>query len=302
MGGGTRQWGHDLTTSVKQGLSPRGRGNLLCRSGQQSTQARVYPRVGGGTATACTQVRWLPICGLSPRGRGNHRAMSIRTCILKDTVYPRVGGGTQSGQPLPGNAGSRSIPAWAGEPHGRDSVAVYPGLRSIPAWAGEPISAPDAGPRYEEDGLIPAWAGEPGKSVLRPVCWGCGLIPAWAGEPVKLPADGQYCRLRSIPAWAGEPHLSGKYRHPSPGPTRSIPAWAGEPSRRLRRPLRIPESVYPRVGGGTWNWTSGQTWAESPGLSPRGRGNLRLPCLTGHGLAGSIPAWAGEPRDQRPGR
>ena len=72
---------------------------------------------------------------------------------------------------------------------------------------------------------------------------------------------------------------------------RSIPAWAGEPNSSEHRCLR--KRVYPRVGGGTT--TDMQTTPPVGGLSPRGRGN---PNQAVHDTndAGSIPAWAGEPR------
>ena len=53
------------------GLSPRGRGNLLC----------------------AVAVRRLSQMGLSPRGRGNHAAISIPYSLTLP-VYPRVGGAT----------------------------------------------------------------------------------------------------------------------------------------------------------------------------------------------------------------
>ncbi len=74
-------------------------------------------------------------------------------------------------------------------------------------------------------------------------------------------------------------------------PCGSIPAWAGEPI-----PYRTPdvsESVYPRVGGGTLRMLPRDIAGE--GLSPRGRGNPRE-CNCSIERAGSIPAWAGEPK------
>ena len=75
---------------------------------------------------------------------------------------------------------------------------------------------------------------------------------------------------------------------------RSIPAWAGEPPIDLTHV--VEETVYPRVGGGTrYGLTNGD---RIVGLSPRGRGNLEQ---AGHPYQNlrSIPAWAGEPRQQR---
>ena len=50
--------------------------------------------------------------------------------------------------------------------------------------------------------------------------------------------------------------------------------------------------VYPRVGGGTAGDL--HELVGLMGLSPRGRGNLRMGGIF-HALHGSIPAWAGEP-------
>ena len=71
---------------------------------------------------------------------------------------------------------------------------------------------------------------------------------------------------------------------------RSIPAWAGEPP--LVKAVAAEALVYPRVGGGT-AFSRNIFW-RSPGLSPRGRGNLS-PHEANHVTHGSIPAWAGEP-------
>ena len=105
------------------GLSPRGRGNLLCLvsglirpgsipawAGEPATlqsvgaSVRVYPRVGGGTILVVLLA--IDMMGLSPRGRGN----------LPPNKAPLVGQG--------------SIPAWAGEPRRGSmparSSGVYP--------------------------------------------------------------------------------------------------------------------------------------------------------------------------------
>ena len=72
---------------------------------------------------------------------------------------------------------------------------------------------------------------------------------------------------------------------------RSIPAWAGEPYTRQIRGSSL--AVYPRVGGGTEGGR--RQGHKDDGLSPRGRGNLEG-CKLQIRLAGSIPAWAGEPQ------
>ena len=74
-------------------------------------------------------------------------------------------------------------------------------------------------------------------------------------------------------------------------PERSIPAWAGQPLRRLAH--RRGPSVYPRVGGATFRQSLGISLKM--GLSPRGRGNL-ISLFWRMARAGSIPAWAGQPR------
>ena len=77
---------------------------------------------------------------------------------------------------------------------------------------------------------------------------------------------------------------------------RSIPACAGEPSRSPYVPTAPP--VYPRVCGGTPQDDIRQD--DIRGLSSRVRGNQGRP----HGAdlrRGSIPACAGEPRDERKG-
>ena len=74
--------------------------------------------------------------------------------------------------------------------------------------------------------------------------------------------------------------------------SRSIPACAGEPPTR-RRPLQ-PETVYPRVCGGTFSFC--HCHCDGLGLSPRVRGNhrKRRNCIL---PTRSIPACAGEPKE-----
>ncbi len=92
----------------------------------------------------------------------------------------------------------------------------------------------------------------------------------------------------------------------------TIPAWAGEPCRHSRRSRRsrdhprvgggtkrgrlsnLFEADHPRVGGGTGGQSADDGGGQGP--SPRGRGNRRL-ALPGFCVAGTIPAWAGEPSD-----
>ena len=162
---------------------------------------------------------------------------------------------------------------------------------------------------------------------------GSGLSPRVRGNHVVKP--GALLNERSIPACAGEPYHSGNEsaskgvyprvcggtnmlegignyikglsprvrgnqgrHHGKPEPLRSIPACAGEPL--LFMSLYQPETVYPRVCGGT-PFCAG-VGAGVSGLSPRVRGN---PPASASQLAriGSIPACAGEPPShRRPGR
>ena len=164
-------------SDASSGLSPRVRGNLL-RGVQRaplgrsipacagepscprlySTNARVYPRVCGGTIVATPLFDAL--IGLSPRVRGNpYRAdqvvaagRSIPACAGEPRhlgwvrpsirVYPRVCGGTSHSQLLQRAPGGLS-PRVRGNPVVFLAVAVMAG--SIPACAGEPscyISTP----------------------------------------------------------------------------------------------------------------------------------------------------------------
>ena len=125
--GGTSK--RDLKRMIRQGLSPRVRGNQI-RDASLPCNVRsipacagepipcwpilrtseVYPRVCGGTSQA--MIRAIPITGLSPRVRGNHTqrlrfsgaSRSIPACTgepgmrsrwnIWRAVYPRVCGGT----------------------------------------------------------------------------------------------------------------------------------------------------------------------------------------------------------------
>ena len=158
---------------MRDGLSPRGRGNL--RSSRHAvardrsipawagepgspitgqSRKRVYPRVGGGTFTP---QQWIAESrGLSPRGRGNLPSCQPRTgrqgsipawagepichtfAPFQPEVYPRVGGGTRIGINTVTNGYGLS-PRGRGNPPDREGNGQI--LGSIPAWAGEP-SAP----------------------------------------------------------------------------------------------------------------------------------------------------------------
>ena len=136
------------------GLSPRVRGNLYQHPLFRGIYG-VYPRVCGGTGIR----RQHPVSqpGLSPRVRGNHRGSpdaeqaprSIPACagepckwripVSPPSVYPRVGGGTGAVVGWVRNANGLS-------PRGRGNQSgcrlKLPATRSIPAWAGEPHDIP----------------------------------------------------------------------------------------------------------------------------------------------------------------
>ena len=254
---------------------------------------RVYPRPRGGTERE--SVTSSPDSGLSPPTRGNRRAPTPTPIAMRSIpahagepprsrpipcrrpVYPRPRGGTFSSAafhaaysglspPTRGNrltddkadAGSRSIPAHAGEPSwGRTSggaCRVYPRPRG--GTASRRRTAAMAA------GLSPPTRGNHSVSVQPPS--GFGSIPAHAGEPLGRTNEGNPQWVYPRPRGGTRP--SG-LRPPSYGglspPTRgnqsdaclsvrdngSIPAHAGEPAPNAPRPLH--SQVYPRPRGGT---------------------------------------------------
>ena len=144
-------------------------------------------------------------------------------------------------------------------PHGEDEE------RSIPAYAGEPPAADSSLPT---SGVYPRVCGG---TITRLLIgeYSVGLSPRMRGNPPHEAVEG--LNFRSIPAYAGEP-------------------WSGMSMPYLSR-------VYPRVCGGTINWTP--VWSGLGGLSPRMRGNP-LGAASLCGTSRSIPAYAGEPRPQAP--
>ena len=156
------------------------------------------------------------------------------------------------------------------------------------------------------DGLSPRGRGNlRADAGVRP---GVGSIPAWAGQPGRAAGVGRYAGVyprvggATTPEWGFSMALTGLSPRGRGNPgvvgqrvalQGSIPAWAGQPS--LPRLVRPQSPVYPRVGGAT---ESTDVVGEGDyGLSPRGRGNQCLGQLFGR-LAGSIPAWAGQPCDE----
>ena len=256
----------------QSGLSPRVRGNLGRRRDDE---------VNGGS---------IPACAGEP--------CISRTPGKATPVYPRVCGGTRFVDECPG-LHRGSIPACAGEPvpatPPANSKRVYPRVCGGTAEAVISRSPPGGlSPRVrgnlDEYGFalrqvrsIPACAGEPvGHALVEQpdevyprVCGGTGAAAGLTGTPVGL-----------SPRVRGNPHRLEVWG--SVGG--SIPACAGEPvSSKI---IVSVAPVYPRVCGGTSTRPVWPTWRY--GLSPRVRGNLRQ--VVGYGgVAGSIPACAGEP-------
>ena len=281
--------------SYHRGLSPRVRGNRdfdpeyveMVRSipacagepfatAPTTTTPTVYPRVCGGTASEL--IGGIESKGLSPRVRGNpidtdeggETVGSIPACAgeprakspagIKRAVYPRVCGGTEMQPRLKGYATGLS-PRVRGNRQCSHSASHNRG--SIPACAGEPGDC---------------WQVSCERRVYPRVCGGTCEKPR-----AKSPAGGLSPRVRGNHRRRGRaPDLSG-----------SIPACAGEPS--PSRPSSPFQTVYPRVCGGTI--PAAMIIESIDGLSPRVRGNQRLPrpqLLSDR----SIPACAGEPRQR----
>ncbi len=153
----------------------------------------------------------------------------------------------------------------------------------------------------QEDGLSPRVRGNPRIGQSQP--HQRRSIPACAGEPLRGGAlvgmAGVYPRVcggtfnRRL-TFSTEPGLSPRVRGNRRGgqgelaPFRSIPACAGEPTRTDQ--VADKTAVYPRVCGGTLGESNETT--KYTGLSPRVRGNPRLPGRQDR-YAGSIPACAG---------
>ena len=236
VGGGT--WIMDALGVPATGLSPRGRGNRQDNVLQQqimgsipawagepltttktTMQARVYPRVGGGTDFLGSVLGVES--GLSPRGRGNPAFETLDLSLgrsipawageppkevetdIQKKVYPRVGGGTPVKSSWKKSRTGLS-------PRGRGNLGGSPDIwlrtRSIPAWAGEPLAVGDV---VNLDGVYPRVGGGTFVENPSPVDQ-TGLSPRGRGN---LPQEeGCVGVCGSIPAWAGEPRCSPSKR------------------------------------------------------------------------------------------
>ena len=274
MGGGTSRINQER--ELIQGLSPRGRGNLLERPAKEplegpipawagepsptrvdSTQSRAYPRVGGGTG--CPRLRPAHLAGLSPRGRGNRACAP--PCVSNQGLSPRGRGNhlpMASSQPALG-----PIPAWAGEPC-RD-LAVAGGPWAYPRVGGGTALERTISSRSSPIRAYPRVGGGTRCQQIH-TCSTVGLSPRGRGNRWK---------------WLFATAIFGP-----------IPAWAGEPPEDDLQ--GAVARAYPRVGGGTVG--AYDALASCKGLSPRGRGNPGVGERDGL-MCGPIPAWAGEPSE-----
>ena len=215
-------------------------------------------------------------------------------------VYPRPCGGAHRQWTHNTNRLGLSPPVRGSQPN---QVLRGSGFGSIPARAGEPRYLgrhPNSRKVYPR----PCGGALAGFRLLRP---GVGLSPPVRGSPEGAALDDHVDG--SIPARAGEPRPGdaptfSRAVYPRPcggaghiGPSelagqaeRSIPARAGEPTAEARRLARL--TVYPRPCGGAGH--IGPMRAGCRGLSPPVRGS-HTPVRHGLGVAGSIPARAGEP-------
>ena len=152
----------------------------------------------------------------------------------------------------------------------------------MPIWGNHTLGTCWHSRRY-----IPAWAGEPRRGPSRAMP--TRVYPR-VGGGAALTSETEIKAVGLSPRGRGSRHIRGG----DLGDGGSIPAWAGEPPRVM--PAALRDGVYPRVGGGAFR--SETPISSTRGLSPRGRGSLgreKLPTI----LVGSIPAWAGEPRQRR---
>ena len=154
VGGGT----DDIIAAyaVDEGLSPRGRGNLLPLSLPVPLTRRSIPAWAG-----------------EPGMAGQHHRLTAE-------VYPRVGGGTRLYLPPVGGTGNHgSIPAWAGEP----GIAVIGPVRVYPRVGGGTFARHHTVRRVDTAGLSPRGRGNRylrRPLRLRPVRY--GLSPRGRGN------------------------------------------------------------------------------------------------------------------------
>ena len=215
MCGGTVAPPH--TPQIRQGLSPRVRGNPRV-PGRLRVSARSIPACAGEPRYLGREA--LYAAGLSPRVRGNLDTKAWKRCLygsipacageprynfarpLGEAVYPRVCGGTI--WYLTRRRWATGLSPRVRGNHQAPSAAPT-AYRSIPACAGEPRG----------------WnCGCPSSKVYPRVCGGTAIETREVS-----PTEGLSPRVRGNPDGIGR----------SPGAVGSIPACAGEPPRRWCR-------------------------------------------------------------------
>ena len=187
VGGGT-ELSEKLERDIN-GLSPRGRGNLLHQG--------IIEGSGGS----------IPAWAGEPVGLGLVKILFW--------VYPRRGRGNRD------SAGHQSmnrgsIPAWAGEP------GAYIGMSEGDAVYPRVGGGTYKGGRHQTliGGLSPRGRGNRGSCYGRSALH--GSIPAWAGEPLRY-----YWERKIWPVYPRVGGGTVRDHTRTSRPSRSIPAWAG---------------------------------------------------------------------------
>ena len=263
MCGGTQSSRLFGESARHDGLSPRVRGNRHHFHRVVRCHSTVYPRVCGGTGVVNDSGDRYRADGSIPACAGEPVALSCRQARTPWEVYPRVCGGT---------------PSIAGIPSADGKFGLSPRVRGNPSVRAHVSGIPFAGLSPRVRGNLASRA-RPGSSSPT------GLSPRVRGNPYptfvcRLLYQGLSPRVRGNPADADT----------SVTINRSIPACAGEPA--STRTTIFRRTVYPRVCGGTDNFTTARDYYY--GLSPRVRGN-RDPKMVSEPEKRSIPACAGNP-------
>ena len=247
--GGTRNG--RLLAAVRQGLSPRVRGNRRSDVGAARRMGSIP--AGAGEPTAANRI--AAIAGVYPRGCGGTKIDPLSAASLAG-LSPRVRGNHTGQTRLYARRGS--IPAGAGEPR-RSPDATRP-PRVYPRGCGGTVVSSMC--TVAVSGLSPRVRGnrKRGKGLPRQP----GSIPAGAGEPRTCPRRSSCPRVYPR-GCGGTARPNRRARRPaglSPrvrgnllpslitaAGSRSIPAGAGEPGQIA---FNLPEKeVYPRGCGGT---------------------------------------------------
>ena len=298
--------------TVREGLSPRERGNrrgrhdrtrfqrtIPARAGEPAPRMwlpglqRDYPRASGGTRGS--QAAPVVGRGLSPRERGNPTRLATRKRWLRTIParagepskwsgagagagdYPRASGGT-TGTARSSSARRGLSPRERGNRLGDAQRQRRAG--TIPARAGEPSSTSSTSPAFRD---YPRASGGTQLLLLQPN-FSEGLSRASGGTTRVQRELGRDEGLS--PRERGN-LVGAVLRRRYEG---TIPARAGEPC--FSCSLSFASRDYPRASGGTASFASASF--KRRGLSPRERGNP-LCRASPRPTAGTIPARAGEP-------